>query len=304
MAGRAYQMAGEQQLHQSQINLGKLLVDLYSDTQQYQQALDISAANLGQVEAIKDQVLKLKLDEVSALNDVARTRAQLQFERQQNKLLAQNQRLTWTGIAILVPMLVLALFLLRSKQRLLKALHIQQNETRAALKAMQEAKELNEQLARTDPLTGLHNRRAMSRLLNRLPGEHTDHHLLMIDVDDFKSINDQHGHATGDEVLTGLADLFRELLPEHSTAARWGGEEFLILLATAESAEAIELAEQLRQSAASRPVGGSGIQVTISLGLSAWQNADNIDQWIHQADQALYDSKHSGKNKLTVFSGN
>jgi len=301
VAGRAYQMAGEQQLHQSQINLGKLLVDLYSDTQQYQQALDISAANLGQVEAIKDQVLKLKLDEVSALNDVARTRAQLQFERQQNQLLEHNQRLTWIGIAILGPLLVLSLLLLRSKQRLLKALHSQQQETQKALEATRQAKELNEQLANTDPLTGLLNRRAMTQRLETASDEQRSvYHLLMIDVDDFKKINDQHGHASGDQVLIKLAEILKQSLPEQSVASRWGGEEFLLLLGPCERSAAESLAERMRQSVANLQLNTSVSRVTISLGLSPGQPELTTDQWIHQADQALYESKNNGKNRLTI----
>ncbi|MFC3194172.1 diguanylate cyclase domain-containing protein [Marinicella sediminis] len=300
VANRAYQMAGEQQLHQSQINLGKLLVSLYSETQQFQQALDISAANLDQVESIKDQVLKLKLEEVRALNDVAKTQAQLRFERQQNNLLEQNQRLTWTGIIILLPMLALALFLLKIKQRLLKDLNTQQLETHNALNAMKEAKDLNEKLARTDPLTGLLNRRAMTRILDDLALDFTHHHLLMIDVDDFKKINDHRGHSTGDEVLTSLSNTLKQQLGEHALAARWGGEEFLVLLGPCDRSAAKSIAEELRKTVANQQIGNPAMSITISLGLCHGTTGDGIDQWIHRADQALYCSKNSGKNCLSV----
>ncbi len=305
VATQAYQLASDQQLHQSQINLGKVLVDLYAKTQQYQLALSVSSLNLSQVESIKDEVLKLKLDEVSALNDVERTRSQLMFERERNELLLKNQRLTWIGIAILVPVLLIALLLLRSKQRLFKALHAQQVETKDALRMMREAKEMNEKLAKTDALTGLYNRREMTRRIEDIclnPFEENSAYVMMLDVDYFKKINDSLGHAVGDQVLIELSQKLVEMMPEQATCARWGGEEFVVLLEGLSSGEAAGFAQKfINHMAANKMAGDHVVEVTVSIGLSEKTNQQKMDDWIQQADLALYQSKNNGRNQLTVY---
>ncbi len=304
LANTAYQMAGDQKLFQSQINLGKVLVELYAQTQQFQMALSVSSLNLTQVESIKDEVLKLKLEEVSALNDVERTRFQLQFEREQNKLYLKNQRLTWTGIAILIPILLFTLLLLVIKQRLVKALHAQQNETNIALAKMQEAKEVNEKLARTDALTGLCNRREMSRIIESIciaDELEEGSYLLMVDVDFFKNINDKYGHAVGDKVLVELAQYITDLMPEGTSCARWGGEEFLLLLQQHSLEQAINVAQNLVRTVAAKTMAGAqSISITLSIGLSEKHPGQTMDSWIDRADQALYESKHNGRNQVTV----
>jgi diguanylate cyclase (GGDEF)-like protein len=122
----------------------------------------------------------------------------------------------------------------------------------------------------------------------------------MIDVDDFKQINDQHGHASGDQVLISLAEMMQQSLPEQSVAARWGGEEFLLLIVNQDTEQATRLAEQLITRVAQQSLSLTGIEVTISAGMCAARAATNPDQWLHLADLALYDSKHHGKNRLTV----
>lgn len=304
VAKKAYQMANDQNLYQSQINLGKMLVELYSQTQQYELALTLSSLNLTQVEAIKDEVLKLKLDEVSALNDVEKTRSQLQFEREQNKLYLKNQRLTWAGIAILTPMLLIAVLLLRSKLRLVKALNAQQIETKNALAKMREAKEINEQLARTDALTGLFNRREISRVIESIcTDEETENNacVLMLDVDYFKKINDQYGHAVGDKVLIELAHNLADLMPENAICARWGGEEFLVLLQSTELDVATVAAQNFVDNIGIKAMGDDlDIKITVSIGLSQKRIKQNMDDWILQADQALYLSKNNGRNQVTA----
>lgn len=306
VANKAYDMAGNQKLHQSQINLGKILVELYAQTQQFQLALSISSRNLTQVESIKDEILKLKLEEVRALNDVERTRSQLQFEREQNELYLKNQRLTWIGIAILVPILFVALLLLVMKQRLVKALHVQQLETQDALAKMKKAKEINEKLAKTDALTNLYNRREMSRIIEQVcvkdNGKH-DAFLLMIDVDYFKRINDKYGHAVGDKVLIELAQNISGLMPENTPCARWGGEEFLVLLQPSTLNQATTIANKLVGKIATKTLAEqSNMTVTISIGLSKKLPNQNMDEWLLQADQALYQSKKSGRNQVSVSS--
>ncbi len=302
-AKKAYQMAGDQKLFQSQINLGKIMVDLYSQTKQFELAIEVSSTNLIQVEAIKDEVLKLKLEEVSALNDVEKTQSQLSFERKQNKLHQKNQRLTWLGIMILIPILLIALLLLKSKQRLVRALNIQQSETIDALKKMRKAKELNEKMAKTDSLTGLLNRREMLRVIETISDDKNfdfNSFVLMIDVDHFKVINDQFGHATGDKVLVQLAKVISESTPHNTPISRWGGEEFLVFLHHCDEFEATAVADNLLTTIADTTIDEQlAIQITVSMGISQSQPGYSITDWINRADEALYLSKKNGRNQVT-----
>src|SRR5579883_555593 len=153
-------------------------------------------------------------------------------------------------------------------------------------------------LAKTDPLTGLLNRRAFveaaQRLLERAA---TGHPLsaLICDLDKFKSINDTYGHEVGDLVLRKVSAEARALgVP----AGRLGGEEFAFLVEAA-SDGAIELAERFRAAVAELaiPAAGGEIKVTISIGLAEWKPADTLDSLLRKADIALYEAKRSGRNR-------
>jgi diguanylate cyclase (GGDEF)-like protein len=302
IAEQAFVMAAAQNLSQSQINVGKVLIELYKTTGQYEQALKVSTENLSVVEAVKAQIMSLKLEEVKALNEVKQTQSQLQFEREQNKLILANQRLTVIGLAVLIPVLLITLYLLRSKKKVLQALHKQQQHTEDALDAMRIAKEANERLAKTDALTGLYNRREMVNVLAECH-EQNNHqkHVMMLDVDWFKRINDDYGHAVGDQVLQQLSQVIQKWLPDDAHCARWGGEEFLVLIqgltTTQTEQKAISLLEQVAQI---KTDAYPELTVSLSAGLCEYQDGLSVDQWIHKADEALYESKANGRNQLTV----
>ena len=304
-AQQAYNMAESQQLHQVSIELGKLLVELHTIEGEYQQALDMSGQTLIQVERLRDQVLTLKLDEVKALNEVEQTRNQLQLMQQQNQLQKQRQRMTWIGIGVLIPMLIAALLLLRSKQRLVHALNDQHSRTEGALEDMRLAKEENERLAKTDHLTGLNNRRELSHLLRKicLQASTKQASILMIDIDHFKQVNDQYGHNAGDVVLTEIGQVLQHMMPERACLARWGGEEFLVLLPNSGSQEAIKVAEDFRLAVAHLKISyeTQDISVTVSIGVEAYRPDDSMDVWVRRADQALYASKSNGRNRATLY---
>lgn len=161
-------------------------------------------------------------------------------------------------------------------------------------------------LAARDPLTALYNRRAFegraTRLLNEVsaarPGA-----LLLIDIDNFKPVNDLYGHAAGDRLLVTLSEMIRAVVPKGDLAARLGGDEFTILLSNASCAsiEAISsaLREQFHQVAAdSFP---TPLPVTLSIGANLFdQPPGSLTVLIEQVDQALYDSKRSGRNALRM----
>jgi diguanylate cyclase (GGDEF)-like protein/hemerythrin-like metal-binding protein len=159
----------------------------------------------------------------------------------------------------------------------------------------------NRQLIQTDGLTGVWNRRKMEETgegdLQRLVRHGTPATLLLIDVDDFKAINDTFGHASGDAVLTALATAWRGVLRETDMLGRWGGEEFLVLVSGSSVGDAVAVAERLRQTTRSVDC-GLGQQVTISIGLSMALSHDSWRRWFERADAALYRAKAAGKDRV------
>lgn len=125
----------------------------------------------------------------------------------------------------------------------------------------------------------------------------------MADVDDFKHVNDQYGHTAGDVVLTDLSFLITSILREQDLTARWGGEEFLILLPETDLDGVQVTAEKIRDliSQSSFLYQGKNIQITLSIGGVICQNDENWDDCITHADRALYFGKSHGKN-LAIFS--
>lgn len=159
------------------------------------------------------------------------------------------------------------------------------------------------ELSRHDALTGLHNRLAGNERLRseyeRMKRTKGNYSVLMLDIDHFKNINDCHGHAIGDSVLEIVADAMSENLREYDFIARWGGEEFLVLLPATEYEQACAVAEKLRAAVASRkhPVAGG---VTVSVGVDVASPDDpNEDYVVMEADKGLYTAKNNGRN--TIF---
>ena len=156
-------------------------------------------------------------------------------------------------------------------------------------------------LAGTDPLTGLANRRHFDQALREQLGERRSTALLMVDLDHFKAVNDTHGHPAGDQVLCRLADILAEAAPEGAVAARFGGEEFSLMLPCAMLREAMAVAEQIRgriaQAAVQLPGGAQFISVTASLGVAMAQPGERPAQLIARADAALYEAKRGGRNR-------
>jgi len=161
------------------------------------------------------------------------------------------------------------------------------------------------QLATSDPLTGIPNRRAFFESIEherarlaRYPGEAA---ILMIDIDHFKLINDTHGHAAGDAMLCHIVRQVRKLLRESDTLARLGGEEFAILLPQANLEGAMGLGERVRKTLEDNPLiyNDSPIRVTTSVGVTIMTADDiNTDRTLSRADHALYEAKRNGRNRV------
>ncbi len=155
--------------------------------------------------------------------------------------------------------------------------------------------------ALVDPLTGVFNRRYMERCLSdaieRLRRNSAPTSLLLIDVDRFKSINDQFGHATGDTVLKGIVSLIQKRSRKLDLLFRIGGEEFMLLLPDTQEAAAAVVAEELRASTAeSRLL--EDWQVTLSIGVAELRPGESPDSWMKHADDALYAAKKAGRNRV------
>ncbi|MYN02466.1 diguanylate cyclase [Pseudoduganella sp. DS3] len=179
-------------------------------------------------------------------------------------------------------------------------------ELRANEKALKASMDELEMLATTDELTGLHNRRS---LMNRLRFEvartrrfRTPLSAVMIDVDHFKRINDEHGHQVGDEVLAAIGKLVRDNVRVIDVAGRYGGEELCILLPNTPPDGARKFAESLRSriEAQLHSAGARTVAVTASLGIGSFNHmdVDDAEMLLKQADAALYRAKANGRNRV------
>ncbi|MFW5695404.1 MAG: diguanylate cyclase [Alkalispirochaeta sp.] len=171
-----------------------------------------------------------------------------------------------------------------------------------------QASRQKEQLIRwatKDPLTGLYNRRALEDELkialatrDRSKGV-LQYGLIILDLDNFKQINDQFGHGVGDQVLVKLAELIERSTRIEDRAFRYGGDEFVILLTDTDQSGIVQFGEKLVRSVAEELDVGKGI-VTASLGAALLSPDDTQESWNQRADRCLYTAKESGRNRLVV----
>ncbi|MCC7700921.1 diguanylate cyclase [Janthinobacterium sp. GW460P] len=221
-------------------------------------------------------------------------------------------------IALQAALITALLLAQRSRRASVAALHAERDvlEERVLQRTLEllVANSRLEQQATTDPLTGLGNRRMMTlRLGEELERAQRFGHtlsLLMIDIDYFKRINDGHGHNAGDRAIVAMAQVLRGVTRAMDTAARFGGEEFVLLMPETPLPVALEVAERLRMAAACLRVecdDGQQINLTISIGVTASvpqpaapnrRDADSLTDLLIRADQALYRAKHGGRDRV------
>jgi len=175
------------------------------------------------------------------------------------------------------------------------------------LSEIKERKRLEDQLRYltvTDELTGAYNRRAFNEYLekniSRAKRYNEPLSFLLLDIDHFKNINDSHGHDVGDEVLKIMVDMIKNSIRSEDIFARWGGEEFVLLLPQTNSDSAIVLAERLRTEIAQYNFSNVGT-ITVSIGISELNDGDGLDELIKRGDMALYNAKESGRNNVKIF---
>jgi len=161
-----------------------------------------------------------------------------------------------------------------------------------------------EQNATTDALTGLGNRHWMNKMfereMNRALQASESACLMMIDVDDFKSFNDQYGHVAGDQVIGGVAQALSDKLRPRDLIARFGGDEFAALLPAISLDQGIETADRLRECVRALSPEGLVKPVTVSIGVTALGKDDNLNEFIHRADSAMYAAKAMGRDRVSA----
>jgi diguanylate cyclase (GGDEF)-like protein len=159
-----------------------------------------------------------------------------------------------------------------------------------------------QELSTHDPLTGLSNRRNFTRIfvdeLARISRRNAELSLIFADLDHFKVINDTHGHHVGDQVLKATAAHLRSCCRHYDTPARWGGEEFVILLPDTDEQDAIIIAERIRISLQDGIRPAISFPVTISIGVAEYLDGETLDTLVERADQALYQAKQQGRNRV------
>jgi diguanylate cyclase (GGDEF)-like protein len=165
-----------------------------------------------------------------------------------------------------------------------------------------------EQMAFCDPLTGVYNRRFFDHQiqaeLQRVQRYPAPISIAFIDIDRFKSINDTHGHHVGDIVLQGLAHLLQKHLRETDLLARFGGEEFVIVLPGVQGGEARKFIEAILEHTHAGPVAqyeGQAYHITFSAGVCEWLEGMPVAEWIRRADDAMYSAKQGGRDRVVLY---
>jgi diguanylate cyclase (GGDEF)-like protein len=228
---------------------------------------------------------------------------------------------------LLVSLLVFVLYLcLDHTMRSIKPLHVLSAEVLASLRyfniavtfallfylsslylmLVNQAEKQLRQLATTDPLTQLLNRRSFLELADYELVQRKRHQaplaFVLADIDHFKAINDQYGHAVGDSVLKAVSQVLTQTVREQDSVARWGGEEFLILMPNATLEAAQMVAERLREkiSAIDVVVGDQTLKVSMTFGVSSHRLDEAVDAPVSRADTALYKGKARGRNQVVA----
>lgn len=178
-------------------------------------------------------------------------------------------------------------------------------EVMAANQALQTQNQLLENLAVTDSLTGLYNRKKLDDILAeqlaRFRRNHRPFAVLMLDLDYFKSVNDEYGHVAGDQVLADVAAILRQSIRSIDYAARYGGEEFVLVLVETALDAAVDIAQRIRSVVENREPSASTerISITVSLGVAQSREEDaGPEKVLARADEALYRAKRNGRNRV------
>ncbi len=204
--------------------------------------------------------------------------------------------------------------ILKSLDKIIEELNSLKNENKELTKELkkyhkdvlmlQEELKIAKTEAEMDFLTGLVNRRRFERalleLINDLQTKNYPFSLIILDIDDFKKINDKFGHPVGDMILQEIAKILKNFLRANAIASRIGGEEFGVILPGSGLNEAQIIAERLRKAIENRSFNISEIKTTASFGVTEAKKNDTLESIFERADKAMYDAKKSGKNCVKI----
>lgn len=184
-------------------------------------------------------------------------------------------------------------------------LESQMQNANDTIKALHQQVSILEKTSHLDPLTHALNRRALDSYLGQVCSalnKSIDTHIMVIDIDNFKLVNDSYGHLAGDRVLVFLAKLISNSLREGDKLFRYGGEEFLVVLNRSNPTACTKVAERILQGVRSNTLfyKEHEIKITLSIGAASLEEADTFDSFIDRADKALYKAKTNGKDQLVV----
>jgi diguanylate cyclase (GGDEF)-like protein len=271
------------------IDAYSLLSDVYSDNKNYKKALEYNTLYSNEKEKIYDRE-----------NQKIFTKIESRFETDKKDQEINNLKKTsylYIIYFLIFILIIIVSIIIFTKYRFREKI----------IKEMQIVNEQLKQIARTDPLTRLSNRRGILEKIeyekHRFERSGRPFVLIMSDIDDFKSVNDQHGHECGDYVLKSLSHLMISFLRKQDVVGRWGGEEFLFLLPETTLIGGKGLAEKLRKKIANNQFyfKGSVVNITMSFGVSLYNVKDaDTDDYIRKADQALYKGKKQGRNRVVM----
>jgi diguanylate cyclase len=201
--------------------------------------------------------------------------------------------------------------LLASTQSIQASMELMRNkiqESREEINTLRQRLEKISEEAQTDVMTGLANRKgltlAIEDTLQAMNGSKMPPCILMIDIDHFKNINDNYGHLLGDQVIKVVANNLKNQIKGKDTAARYGGEEFCVLLPETKLSDAVKVAENIRQVMEKTRIKRAKdkqeiCSITVSAGVAAYQPGEAILDFFQRADNALYQSKREGRNRVS-----
>lgn len=187
-----------------------------------------------------------------------------------------------------------------------ESLHKQINNSTQEIRLLKEELERTTTIAKTDELTNIPNRRGFNEIIELLSQQANEKGvtfaIILLDIDHFKNINDSYGHLIGDSVLRYIAKLLHKETKGQDSIARFGGEEFAILLPATSYSDALRVANNIRKKIAERPLqvrsSHKPLQITISAGVAMYQLGEALDALLSRVDESLYKAKNSGRNRI------
>ncbi len=167
---------------------------------------------------------------------------------------------------------------------------------------LKQSEEYYKTISNLDPLTQLANRRAFERHINKLQDKETNFGLILLDIDHFKNFNDTYGHPAGDKVIQALGNILKSEVRENDIASRIGGEEFAIVIESADIFVTKAIAERIREKFSNVPFSQNNetIYCTVSMGISVVDSSESIESMLERTDKALYKAKEMGRNQCQL----